>query len=195
MSRIKIPMSARIKPVTIGVMAAVVVGGVAAASPASAGSGAGTSPTSAPAAATRNLSPSVLKERVSLRIDRMVAAVDRVSAGVPNDKDLTPAEKATAQTDLSAARRGPTELRAKVDAETTVSAIKGDLKSARSAIKSNTTFEQAALLVRGANGEAFINTIEARIARIQAKISAAKAAGKKRHDYPGDAQRDAGQSQ
>jgi chromosome segregation ATPase len=172
MSVLDIPRSRRAKLAAVGVTAALVVGGVAIGSSAWAGSG--PAATSSPTAA----SPSVAKDRVNLTVDRQLAAIDRVSAALAGDANLTAAEKSTATADLTSYRSALADLKNKVDGESTTAAIRADVKAARQAGKANPALAQAALYLRGAEAGARLDAVDARVARIQSRLESAKANGK-----------------
>jgi hypothetical protein len=117
----------------------------------------------------------VAKNRVDLRIDRQVALIDRVSARVPSNADLSPAERTAVTGDLATLKSGLVALKAKVNADTTVAAVKTDVKAARSATKDNTGIEAAALYVRADDATAYLDAVTGRIATIQSKRKASGA--------------------
>jgi hypothetical protein len=161
------------------------VAGVAATSSAWAGSAppstttlpaaSGSAPASGPASAGR---VAVAKARVDVSVDRRVATIDRVSARISSDTNLTAAEKATLTGDLGTRRADLGSLKAKVDGESTVAAIKADVKAARSAGKGDQSAELATLYLRGADASAYLDAVDRRVGTLQSRLDKAKAAGK-----------------
>jgi hypothetical protein len=79
--------------------------------------------------------------------------------------------------DIAAARAALTSLKTKVDAETTIAAIRTDVRSAKTAAKADPAITQAGLLARGYGSSAVLDRIDAGVARLKARLQAAQAAG------------------
>jgi hypothetical protein len=160
------------------------VAGVAATSSAWAGSApptttlsaaSGFAATSGPASADR---VAVAKARVDVSVDRRVATIDRVIARISSDTNLTAAEQATLTGDLSTRRAGLAALKAKVDGESTVAAIKADVKAARIAGKGDSSVELATRYLQGADASAHLDIVDRHVATLQSRLDKAKAAGR-----------------
>jgi hypothetical protein len=132
----------------------------------------GTTPAPATGSPATGDQLNVAKTRADLKVDRRVAAIDKVSARVPAKADLSPAERTAVTADLTSLKSGLVALKAKVDADTTVAAIKADVKAARTAAKGNTTIQAAALYVRADAASAYLDAVSARVAAIQSKLPA-----------------------
>jgi hypothetical protein len=179
------PTSRRALLGVAAVSAALAVAGVAATSPAWAGSGPSAGPTQAVAAsalptiaAVTSDPITIAKARVDRSVDRQVATIDRVNARLANGTNLTASERTTLTTDLSERRTGLTALKAKVDGDSTVAAIKADVKAAAAAAKGNPAVELASLHLRAADASAYVAALDRRVATMQSKLDAAKTAGK-----------------
>ena len=105
-----------------------------------------------------------------------MAAIDRVTARISTNANLTPAERTTVGGDLGTLKSGLVALKAKVDAETTTDAIKADVKAARTAAKGNPAIEVGSLYVRADGATAYLDAVTARVAKIQSKLTAPNSA-------------------
>jgi hypothetical protein len=178
-SKLHLPKGRRGLVATAGITATLAVVGVATA-PAWAGSNSSQKsrpavPLSAPASGH---SLTAVKQRVDRRIDRGVTAIDRLTAALPRDVQLTAAEVSLAQGDLASLRDDLTALKAKVDGENSVTAIWADVRAARGTVSTNPSAEQGALLLRAAVTNRYLDAVGDRIGRAQTRIDAAKQAGK-----------------
>jgi hypothetical protein len=127
-----------------------------------------------PAASADQLT--VAKNRVDLKVDRRVAAIDRVSARVAANANLSAAQRTTLTTSLGTLKSGLVALKAKVDGETTSQAIKADVKAAGEAAKANPSVEVATLYARADAASAYLDAVTARVATIKSKLKAPAAA-------------------
>jgi hypothetical protein len=114
----------------------------------------------------------VAKTRVDLRVDRQLAAIDRASARMAAKADLNPSQRSTVGSDLGTLRSGLVALKAKVDAETSVEAVRADVKAARLAAKTNPGIEVGSLYVRADGATAYLDAVSGRVATIQSKLKA-----------------------
>lgn len=130
----------------------------------------------APSTAPSGDQITVAKNRVDLQVDRRVAAIDRVSARIPANTNLTAAQRTTLTTSLGTLKSGLVALKTKVDGETTAQAIKADVKAARKAAKGNPGVEVATLYARADAASAYLDAVNARVATIQSKLKAPAAA-------------------
>ena len=177
--KVHLPKGRRGLVVTAGITATLAVVGVATA-PAWAGSNRSQKtrpavPLSAPASGN---SLTAVKQRVDRRVDRATSAIDRITAALPGDAHLTAAEVSFARGDLASLRSDLTALKAKVDGENSVPAIRADVRAARRTVSANPSAEQGALLLRAAVANRYLDAVSSRIGRAQTRIDAAKQGGK-----------------
>ncbi len=176
------PKSHRTKIAAVVIAGALVVSGVGAAAAFAAGGTPGPT-TTAPAGAHAGeaVSPDTLaaaKDRVNLSVDRGLAALDVVATRTAADPSLTATEHATVDADVSAARAALNGLKTKVDGETTLAAVRSDVKAARAAAKADPAIVQAQLLARIDAGTAVIDRINTTVPRLQIRLQKAQTAGK-----------------
>jgi hypothetical protein len=176
--KLQLPKGGRGLVVTAGIAATLAVVGVTTA-PAWAGSRA---PTSAPAVSSTPPGPSTpsgltaVKRRVDRRVNQAIAAINGITA--PKGVHLTAAELSVARADLNTLRAGLNRLKTKVDGETSVAAVRADVRAARHAAASNPTLEQGVLLVKAAAANRYLDAVSNKIGPAQTRIDAAKQAGK-----------------
>lgn len=135
----------------------------------------------ATAAAASKTSITVIALRAfgNCEIDRRFASLTVLSSKVSSSKVLTPADAAALQAEISATRTGLSALKATIDAETSIPALKADI------VKIATEFRVYLLVIPQVNltnaadavlaAQAKFATVNTNLA---AKIAAAKAAGK-----------------
>lgn len=112
-------------------------------------------------------------------INRRFTTLTDLSARITASKVMTSAHAATLQSEISSTRAGLTSLKAKIDSETVIAALKADIVKIATDYRVYVLVVPQVNLVNGADGVlaagpkfADINT------RLSARIAAAKAAGK-----------------
>jgi hypothetical protein len=175
---VHIPTSRRAKLIAASLAAALGLSGVTAVAAFAAAGPSSTAPATAPAPASKTATPNQLataKDRVNLSVDRRLAALDQLATRSAADSGLSAADHSTVTADIAAARAALTSLKTKVDAETTIAAIRTDVRSAKTAAKADPAITQAGLLARGYGSSAVLDRIDAGVARLKARLQAAQA--------------------
>ena len=181
----KLALRATLASIAVGGL--LVVGSVGAASAAQAASplapevsqGSGARPCAAALTAAKDNSVDSLRKLGDCEIDRRLDTITRLQSRVSNSGTLTDADRTALQAELAADTSGLTSLRATIDGETDVSALRADVKSIV------TNFRIYLLMVPKTADVIAADTELGAVARLstldttlQARIDAAKAAGK-----------------
>jgi hypothetical protein len=151
---------------------------VIAASPPSGPAGKGVCATQATAARTR-ATVETLKAFGDCEIGRRITTLDALSARITASKVLTSAHAAALQSEIGSTKSGLTSLKATLDAETTVVALKADIAKIVTDYRVYVLVVPQVNLMNGADG---VIAAQSRFAtvntRLTAAIAAAKAKGK-----------------
>jgi hypothetical protein len=149
-------------------------GAVSAVSPPPAPAGKGACATQATAART-GATVDTLKAFGDCEISRRITTLDALSARVTASKVLTSAHASALQSEIGSTKSGLTSLKATLDAETTVEALKADITKIVTDYRVYVLLVPQVNLVNGADG---VMAAQAKFADINTKLTAAIAAAK-----------------
>ena len=141
--------------------------------------GKGVCATEATAARTAPITVAAVRAFGDCEINRRMSTLTDLSARITSSKAMTPGHAATLQSEISSTRSGLTSLKATIDSETVLSALKADSVKIAADYRVYLLVVPQVNLVNGADGilaaqPKFVDVST----RLSARIAAAKAAGK-----------------